>query len=94
MVNEVFADGIGRIDFAAGVVRFDLVTVEPAVEGGKSRLEARQRVMMPLEGFLAAIGTMTNLANKLVEAGVLRPNPAASAEAAPATESKGKTKAN
>ena len=92
MANEVFADGIGRIDFAAGVVRFDLVSVEPG-EGGQSRLEPRQRVMMPLEGFLAAINTMGSLVNKLVEAGVVtRQAPKADAEA-PA-EAKAKAKVN
>ena len=92
MTNEVFADGIGRIDFAAGVVRFELVSVEPG-EGGQNRLEARQRVIMPLEGFLATLGTMSNLVNKLVEAGVLRQNPTAAAAAGPA-ETKGKGKVN
>jgi len=89
MTNEVFADGIGRIDFAAGVVRFELVSVEPG-EGGQTKLEARQRVIMPLEGFLATIGTMSSLVNKLVDAGVLRQNANAPAAAAPEDKPKGK----
>ena len=92
MVNEVFADGIGRIDFAAGVVRFDLVSVEPG-EGGQNRLEPRQRVVMPLEGFLATLNTMGNLLNKLVEAGVVRQNPPA-VQPDGAAEPKGKGKVN
>ena len=71
MTTEIFADTIGRVDFAAGVVRFDLVSLEPAADG-PARMEVRQRVAMPIEGMLTAMGTMGNLVNKLVEAGVLR----------------------
>ncbi len=72
MTTEIFADTVGRVDFAAGVVRFELVSMEPAPEAGTGRMEVRQRVAMPVEGFLSALTTMTNLVNKLVEAGVLQ----------------------
>ena len=75
MTTEVFADTVGRMDFASGVVRFELVSLEPA-ESGSGRMEVRERVCMPLEGFLSAFNTMGNLVNRLVEAGVLqRPAP-------------------
>ena len=74
MVREVFADSIGRVDFSAGVVRIELVSLDPAAEGGQ-KMEVRQRVVMPLEGFLQSLTTMGDLANKLVEAGVLKRNP-------------------
>ena len=87
MMAELFADTIGRIDFAAGVVRFELVSIEPT-EGGQNHMEARQRVVMPLEGFLSALSTMGNLVNKLVEAGVVRANPPAAEPAPAATKGK------
>ena len=31
--KEIFVDGIGRIHFAGGMVRFDFVTLQPEVEG-------------------------------------------------------------
>ena len=31
--KELFADGIGQIHFAGGMVRFDLMTLQPAEEG-------------------------------------------------------------
>jgi hypothetical protein len=73
MAAELFADTVGRVDFAAGVVRFELVSIEPgAGENGQNRMEVRQRVAMPIEGFLATLNTMSELVNKLVEAGVLQ----------------------
>jgi hypothetical protein len=73
MVAEVFADGVGRVDFAGGVVRIELVSLEP-IEGGQNRMDVRQRVVMPIDGFIQALSTMGDLVNKLVEAGVLRRN--------------------
>lgn len=71
MTTEVFADTIGRIDFASGVVRFELVSLEPAGEGA-GRMEVRQRVAMPIEGMLSAMNTMGQLVNKLIESGVVQ----------------------
>ena len=31
--KEIFADGIGQIHFAGGMVRFDFVTLQPAEDG-------------------------------------------------------------
>ncbi len=71
MITEVYADTVGRVDFAAGVVRFELVSLEPR-EGTQGKMEVRQRIVMPVEGFLSALNTMGDLVNKLVGAGVLR----------------------
>lgn len=77
MIPEIFADGVGRIDFAGGVVRIELVSLDPAAQGPE-RNEVRQRIVMPLEGYLQAINTMGDLVNKLVEAGLLKRNESAS----------------
>ena len=72
--KEIFADGIGQIHFAGGMVRFDFVTLQPQAEGKEPIPEANVRVIMPTQGFLAAFDSMQQLINKLVEAGVLKKN--------------------
>jgi len=73
MVPEIFADGVGRVDFTAGVVRIELVSLDPAAQGAE-RAEVRHRVVMPLEGYLQSLNTLGELVNKMVAAGVLKRN--------------------
>ena len=72
--KEIFADGIGQIHFAGGMVRFDLVTLQPQEEGKAPVPEANLRLIMPPQGFLAAFNSMQQLIDRLVEAGVLKKN--------------------
>ena len=72
--NELFADGIGQIHFAGGMVRFDLVTLQPEEDGKAPVPESHARLIMPPQGFLSAFNSMQQLINKLVEAGVLKKN--------------------
>ena len=72
--KELFADGIGQIHFAGGMVRFDLVTLQPTEEGKAPTPESHTRLIMPPQGFLAAFNSMQQLIDKLVEAGVLKKN--------------------
>ena len=72
MTDEVFADMVGRIDFVAGVVRMELVSMEPVEGSDQGRMQVRQRVIMPIEGFVKSLETMANLATKLVDAGLIR----------------------
>ena len=72
--KEIFADGIGQVHFAGGMVRFDFVTLQPQAEGKEPVPEANVRVIMPPQGFLSALNSMQQLVDKLVEAGVLRKN--------------------
>ena len=72
--KEIFADGIGQIHFAGGMVRFDLVTLQPQEEGKAPIPEPKLRLIMPPQGFLAAFDSMQQLINKLVEAGVVKKN--------------------
>ncbi len=71
--KEIFADGIGQIHFAGGMVRFDFVTLQPK-EGENPTPEVIQRVIMPPQGFLNTFSSMQQLIDKLVEAGVLQKN--------------------
>ena len=72
--KEIFADGIGQIHFAGGMVRFDLVTLQPTEEGKAPVPESHTRLIMPPQGFLAAFNSMQQLIDKLVEAGVFQKN--------------------
>ena len=72
--KEIFADGIGQIHFAGGMVRFDFVTLQPQEEGQAPVPESSMRIIMPPQGFLAAFNSMQQLIDKLVEAGVLKKN--------------------
>ncbi len=70
---EIFADSIGQIHFAGGLVRFDLVTLQPGEEG-KVVPESHTRLIMPPQGFLATFNSMQQLINMLVEKGVVKKN--------------------
>ncbi|QSH42346.1 hypothetical protein P0136_03235 [Lentisphaerota bacterium ZTH] len=71
--TEIFADGIGQIHFAGGMVRFDFVTLQPDPEGKKDPEPiCNERIIMPPQGFLNAYNSMQNLIDKLLEAGVLQ----------------------
>ncbi len=73
--KEIFADGIGQIHFAGGMVRFDFVTLQPG-EGENPTPESNLRIIMPPQGFLGAFNSMQQLIDKLLEAGVLQKNDA------------------
>ncbi|MBR4884871.1 MAG: hypothetical protein IKZ33_06120 [Lentisphaeria bacterium] len=75
--KEIFADGIGQIHFAGGMVRYDFVTLQPEEEGKAPVPEATVRIIMPPQGFLSAFNSMQQLIDKLLEAGVLQKNEAA-----------------
>ena len=73
--EEIFADGIGQIHFAGGMVRFDFVTLQPDEEGKKDPVAVcNERIIMPPQGFLNAFNSMQNLIDKLLDAGVLQKN--------------------
>ncbi|MFA7231588.1 MAG: hypothetical protein WC071_09990 [Victivallaceae bacterium] len=73
--KEIFADGIGQIHFAGGMVRFDFVTLQPDAESQKEpQAVCNERIIMPPQGFLNAFNSMQNLIDKLLDAGVLQRN--------------------
>ena len=72
--KELFADGIGQIHFAGGMVRFDFVSLQPGEEGKAPVPQSNTRIIMPPQGFLAAYNSMQQLIDKLLEAGVLQKN--------------------
>ena len=72
--KEIFADGIGQIHLAGGMVRFDFVTLQPGEDGAAPTPVVNERIIMPPQGFLGAFNSMQQLIDKLVEAGVLTKN--------------------
>lgn len=75
--KELFADGVGQIHFAGGMVRFDFISLQPQEDGKAPVAESNARIIMPPQGFLAAFNSMQQLIDKLLEAGVLQKNDAA-----------------
>ena len=72
--KEIFADGIGQIHFAGGMVRYDFVTLQPESDGQAPVPQSNVRIIMPPQGFLSAFNSMQQLIDKLLEAGVLQKN--------------------
>lgn len=72
--KEIFADGIGQIHFAGGMVRFDFMTLQPEEEGKPAAPQSNIRIIMPPQGFLATFNSMQKLIDKLVDAKVLKKN--------------------
>jgi hypothetical protein len=72
--QEIFVDGIGKIHFSGGMVRYDMVTLEPSEDGKEPMPEEKIRIIMPPNGFLATFNTMQKLIDQLLDAGVLKKN--------------------
>lgn len=72
--KEIFADGMKQISFSGGMIRFDLMTLQPNENGEAPTKEVSGRVIMPPHGFLAMFNSMQSLINKLLDAGVLKKN--------------------
>ncbi len=73
MTDEVFADRMVEISQVGSTVRLDLQSLSATErqEDGSPKLVFRQRIVMPLDGFLQSFQTMERMVAKLVEAGVL-----------------------
>ena len=70
-----FADGIGEITLAGGMVRMDLVTMtgRPEDQSQQPKMAVTGRVVMPPDGFLRSFSAMENLVKQLIEAGLVKP---------------------
>ena len=86
--KEIYADGIGQVHFAGGMVRYDFVTLQPSEDGKAPVPQSNVRIIMPPQGFLGACNSMQQLIDKLLEAGVLQKNEAAAAPAAASKKKK------
>ncbi|MBL8703156.1 MAG: hypothetical protein JNK67_32525 [Alphaproteobacteria bacterium] len=78
-MTDLFADAVADITVINGVVRFNLVTLEPdpaSREKGEPRTlpTVQRRLVMPLPGFINAVAQAQALLVKLEQAGVLQRN--------------------
>ena len=78
MNKEIFADGISAIHITGNLVRIDLMTVQPHLksDNGQPVVEMNSRIIMPLEGFVQSLSVQDNIVKQLMDAGVLKKNPA------------------
>jgi hypothetical protein len=76
-IKERYVDGIGKIHFCGGMIRFDMFSFEPVdgvdEDGNEKRPEPVlvERLVMSPNGFLSSYESMVNMINKLTEAGIL-----------------------
>lgn len=83
---EFYADGIGQIQFAAGMIRYNFVSLVPENDGKTLSARSRVRLVMPPQGFLNTFNSMQQLIEKLLEAGVLKRGSAVETAEVPAVK--------
>lgn len=73
MSDQIFVDQIVDIAVTSGVVRIDMAAFSPTEKAadGKPALRFRQRVVMPIDGFLKSEGIIQRMIDVLVENGVV-----------------------
>lgn len=71
MQNEIFYDGIGQVNVTNGVVRIDLLSIKPG-DGKTLEGEHCGRIVTTVNGFLNTLGMLSQMADKMVEAGMLQ----------------------
>lgn len=73
MFEEIYCDGIGDITVTGHIIRIDLVSLSPTERDANQQPKPvfRQRVTMPLDGFLQSFGMMEQVIQRLAEAGVV-----------------------
>lgn len=72
-MNEIYADGIGRIERMGGIVKLDLVSSVPGTqrEDGLYAAEARARLVMHVIGLANLHAAMRDLYRQIEEAGLI-----------------------
>ena len=73
MAKAMFADGVNQVHFVNGMARLNLYTLEPQAEQGSDpkQIDAGTLVLT-IPGFFEALGAMQQLADRLVENGVVQ----------------------
>ena len=90
MNDELFADRFGDLSVTGSTIRIDLVSQSPSERdaNGQPVLRFRQRIVLPIEGFLRSHEMMQRMLDVLVEQGIVqRSAPGAAAAAADANGS-------
>ena len=74
MTEEIYIDGIGNVAITGMVIRFDLMVLDPSQRYDKNQPQpaVRQRVVMPIDGFLRAVQTLGATLPQLEKIGVIK----------------------
>ena len=72
--EERYADAIGEIGLTGPVVRIDLVSLSATEKDDKKQPKPvfRQRIVMPLEGFVRSFALMAQVMQQLEKQGVIK----------------------
>lgn len=68
---EIFYDGIGQVNVTNGIVRINLLSIKPG-DGQNIEGEPCGRIVTTVNGFLNTLGMLSQMADKMVEAGMLQ----------------------
>ena len=73
-MEELFADSVGGIAVTGPVIRIDLVSFSPSEKNDKNQPQPvfRQRIIMPIEGFVHSFGLMAQVMQQLEKGGVIK----------------------
>lgn len=73
MNEERYADAFGEISLVGPTVRIDLVSLSHTEKDdkGQPKPEFRQRIVMPVDGFLHSFGLMARVMQQLEKQGVI-----------------------
>lgn len=72
-MKELFADGVQAIHVTGNLVRIDLMSLEPQKKDEQGeKMEVHSRLILPLEGFLAAANLQENLLQELKKEGRIK----------------------
>ena len=74
MPDELFADRIGEISVTGSVVRVDLISLSATERDANKQHKPvfRQRVVMPVEGFVQSYALMAQVMQDLEKKGLIR----------------------
>jgi hypothetical protein len=74
MADEVFADGLGEITITGSTVRLDLVSFSTTERNpdGEPKLAFKQRIIMPVDGFMNAFDLMQKVTKELIANGAVK----------------------
>ncbi len=77
MAEELFADCIGAISLTGAVIRVDLVSLSPTEKDDKNQPKPvfRQRVVLPIDGFVQSFSLMAQVMQQLEKNGVIKKAP-------------------
>ena len=73
MRSEQFIDGFQQVHFLGGMVRIDTFRLTPQQDAEPLQELAGQIIMTP-QGFVTALNALQQLADKLIDVGILKKN--------------------